>query len=177
MSSTPWGYPAGLYRRETDTQNDTHDALTKNLKTGSFEHEIPSKTPRVTKRRRTASRVTTKIVRRTGETASSIVSRVTTIPEASVGGQVEENCETHPMIKSKDESEVGPAPDCPAVPSTDQQAGIPGNGTITATAGRTTERGNLASKPASVNGRARKGTKQRTRALQRPLLLFTKTRI
>ena len=36
--------------------------------------------------------------------------------------------------------------------------------------------GNLASRPASVNRRARKGTKQRTRALQRPLLLFTRTR-
>ena len=36
--------------------------------------------------------------------------------------------------------------------------------------------GNLASRPASVNRRARKGTKQRTKALQRPLLLFTKTR-
>ena len=36
--------------------------------------------------------------------------------------------------------------------------------------------GNLANRPASVNHRARKGSKQRTRALQRPLLLFTKTR-
>ena len=36
--------------------------------------------------------------------------------------------------------------------------------------------GNLASRPASVNRRTRKGNKQRTKALQRPLLLFTKTR-
>ena len=36
---------------------------------------------------------------------------------------------------------------------------------------------NLASRPASVNRRTRKGSKQRTKALQRPLLLFTKTRI
>ena len=37
--------------------------------------------------------------------------------------------------------------------------------------------GNLASRPASVNRRSPMGKKQRTRALQRPLLLFTKTRI
>ena len=37
--------------------------------------------------------------------------------------------------------------------------------------------GNLASRPASVNRRTRKGSKQHTKALQRPLLLFTKTRI
>ena len=37
--------------------------------------------------------------------------------------------------------------------------------------------GNLAHRPASVNHRTRKGSKQRTKALQRPLLLFTKTRI
>ena len=37
--------------------------------------------------------------------------------------------------------------------------------------------GNLASRPASVNRRTRKGSKQRTKALQRPMLLFTKTRI
>ena len=36
--------------------------------------------------------------------------------------------------------------------------------------------GNLASRPASVNRRTRKGSKQRTKALQRPMLLFTKTR-
>ena len=36
--------------------------------------------------------------------------------------------------------------------------------------------GNLAHRPASVNHRTRKGNKQRTQALQRPLLLFTKTR-
>ena len=37
--------------------------------------------------------------------------------------------------------------------------------------------GNLAHRPASVNRRTRKGSKQHTKALQRPLLLFTKTRI
>ena len=37
--------------------------------------------------------------------------------------------------------------------------------------------GNSANRPAPVNRRTRKGTKQRTRALQRPLLMFTKTRI
>ena len=37
--------------------------------------------------------------------------------------------------------------------------------------------GNLASRPASVNRRTRKGSKQHTKALQRPLLLFTKTRV
>ena len=37
--------------------------------------------------------------------------------------------------------------------------------------------GNLATRPASVDHRTRKGSKQRTKALQRPLLLFTKTRI
>ena len=37
--------------------------------------------------------------------------------------------------------------------------------------------GNPAQRPASVNHRTRKGSKQRTKALQRPLLLFTKTRI
>ena len=37
--------------------------------------------------------------------------------------------------------------------------------------------GNLAHRPASVNHRTRKGSKQRNRALQRPLLLFTKPRI
>ena len=37
--------------------------------------------------------------------------------------------------------------------------------------------GNLAHRPASVNHRTCKGSKQRTRAIQRPLLLFTKTRI
>ena len=36
--------------------------------------------------------------------------------------------------------------------------------------------GNPAIRPASVDHRTRKGTKQRTRALQRPLLLFTRTR-
>ena len=36
--------------------------------------------------------------------------------------------------------------------------------------------GNLAHRPASVNHRTCKGSKQRNRALQRPLLLFTKTR-
>ena len=37
--------------------------------------------------------------------------------------------------------------------------------------------GNLATRPASVDHRTRKGSKQRTKALQRPMLLFTKTRI
>ncbi len=37
--------------------------------------------------------------------------------------------------------------------------------------------GNLAGKPASVDHRSPMGKKQRTKALQRPLLLFTKTRI
>ena len=37
--------------------------------------------------------------------------------------------------------------------------------------------GNLAHRPAPVNRRSPMGKKQRTRALQRPLLLFTKTRI
>ena len=37
--------------------------------------------------------------------------------------------------------------------------------------------GNLAQGPASVNRRTRKGSKQHTKALQRPLLPFTKTRI
>ena len=44
---------------------------------------------------------------------------------------------------------------------------------VTVTAGA----GNLANRPASVNHRTRKGSKQPTKALQRPLLLFTKTRI
>ena len=37
--------------------------------------------------------------------------------------------------------------------------------------------GNLANRPVSVDHRTRKGSKQRTKALQRPMLLFTKTRI
>ena len=37
--------------------------------------------------------------------------------------------------------------------------------------------GNLATRPASVDHRTRKGSKQRTKALQRPMLLFTKTQI
>ena len=37
--------------------------------------------------------------------------------------------------------------------------------------------GNLATRPASMDHRTRKGSKQRTKALQRPMLLFTKTRI
>ena len=88
-----------------------------------------------------------------------------------------ENCENLPMIKSKDEPATRAAPHFTAVPSAYQQAGTPRSGTTAATAGRTTERRHPTSRPASVNHRTRKGTKQRTKALQRPLLLFTKPRI
>ena len=54
--------------------------------------------------------------------------------------RIYENCETHPMVKSKDESEVGPAPNFPAVSGTDEQARIPGTRTTATTLGRAPER-------------------------------------
>ena len=48
------------------------------------------------------------------------------------------------MIKSKDEPATRAAPHFTAVPSADQQAGIPRSGTTVATAGRTPERGHPA---------------------------------
>ena len=62
-----------------------------------------------------------------------------------------------------------------AVPGSDQQAGKPGNGTTATTAGQIPKRSNKASKPASVNGRTRKESKQSAQDLQKLLPIFAKT--
>ena len=61
-----------------------------------------------------------------------------------------------------------------AVPSSDQQVGKPETGPPATTAGRTTKRRHPAPALATVNGRT---PKQRTKALQPPLPMFTKPRI
>ena len=63
-----------------------------------------------------------------------------------------------------------------AVPDSDQQAGIPENGTTATTAGRTPKRRHPAQALATVNGRPPKGPKQRTKAFHQPSLQFVETR-
>ena len=80
-----------------------------------------------------------------------------------------------PKIRSEDEPATGAEPHFDAVPSTDQQAGTPENGTTATTAGRTPKRSNKADKPAPVNGNSPMSRKQRIQALQKNLLPPTKT--